>query len=61
MVIHDCDYMAAAIGAPCCSANFGETRVIALNTGGAGTVAEPLRGALRSTPFLSQPLAALRQ
>ena len=36
MVIHDCDYMAAAIGGPLLLSKFGETRVIALNTGGAG-------------------------
>ena len=36
MVIHDCDSMPGAIGGPLLLSKFGETRVIAVNSGGAG-------------------------
>lgn len=36
MVIHDCDYMPEATGGPLLLSKFGETRVIALNSGGPG-------------------------
>lgn len=36
MVIHDCDYMPEARGGPLLLSKFGETRVIALNSGGPG-------------------------
>ena len=47
MVIHDCDTMSGANGGPLLLSKFGETRVIAINTGGAGDT----RGHYNGVPY----------